>query len=603
MNEANAISLRALLRGAARVLPDVGPVNRGLLELALAKGERRRSIGSLLERQASRYPQRPALRFEEGVWTYAQFNASVNRFAAVLAAQGVGHGSVVAVVLENRPELLFVVAAAAKLGAVAGMVNVNQRGEVLAHSLGLIKPDLAVVGSECAAAVDALGDALPGSLVGHMLWLAENEAAGGCGAQYIDAAPLLAEASAANPPGTAEVQMQDPCFYIFTSGTTGMPKASVMTHGRWIKAMAGIGMASLRLRPDDIFYCALPLYHNNALTLSWGAALGAGATLALARKFSASGFWDDIRRHQATGFCYIGELCRYLLRQPPGPGDRDHRVRVCLGNGLRPDIWEAFKTRFGIERINEFYGASEGNLVFTNTFGQDRTAGFCPLSFAVVEFDAAAEVPRRDAHGRLIKVGRGGTGLLITEITERAPFDGYTSPEESEKKLIRDAFADGDCWFNTGDLVRDQGYKHIAFVDRLGDTFRWKGENVATTEVEAALDGWPQIEESVVYGIEVPHCDGRAGMAALTLRVPVADFDAAGLATALRQALPAYAVPLFLRLRAAHETTATFKLRKVELRREAYGDCGDPVFMLTAEGYRPLDAAGRDRIDRGEVTL
>ncbi|MBV8063188.1 MAG: long-chain-acyl-CoA synthetase, partial [Nevskia sp.] len=391
--------------------------------------------------------------------------------------------------------------------------------------------------------------------------------------------------------------------YIFTSGTTGMPKASVMTHYRWLRGMAGLGQMTMRLKQDDALYCPLPLYHNNALTVSWGAVLGAGCSLALGRKFSASRFWDEIRRYDATSFCYIGELCRYLLNRPATPEDREHLVRLIVGNGLRPEIWEQFQQRFGIEQIYEFYGASESNLAFVNAFGLSRTAGFCPMPFAIVEFDAEEEKARRGGDGFLRKVKRGEVGLLVTEVTDKAPFDGYTDKKASEAKLLRDVFKKGDVWFNTGDLVRDQGWRHIQFVDRVGDTFRWKGENVATTEVEGALNAFPGIEQAVVYGVEVPDCDGRAGMASLSCADGA--FDGAALAQHLHNRLPAYAVPLFLRLRAEQETTATFKYRKVDLKRAGFdpGQTAEPLYLLLdpQRGYEPLTQELYARIGRREL--
>lgn len=585
---ADIVRIRDLLKGALAVLPDSLTVNRGLLNLLLLSPDKQNSIGLLLEQLARKQPDQVALRFEDRSWTYRQFNGWANRIAAVLRQQGVRHGDGVAILMESRPEVLACVAAAVKLGAIAGMINHQQRGEVLAHSLRLTKPRVLIAGEECMDALASSGYG-PGEMA-SIRWLWDGEGARPAG--WLDLRAAADAADATDPPETASVQLRDPCFYIFTSGTTGMPKASVMTHYRWLRGMAGLGQATLRLKPEDVLYCCLPLYHNNALTVSWGAVLGGGATLALARKFSASRFWDDIRHYDATSFCYIGELCRYLLNRPPTSGDRDHRVHVIVGNGLRPEIWDAFQQRFGIERICEFYGASESNLAFANSFGVARTAGFCPLPFAIVEFDAENEVPVRDRRGFMRKVARGGIGLLVTEVTDKAPFDGYTDAGASEAKLLRNVFEKNDCWFNTGDLVRDQGYRHIQFVDRLGDTFRWKGENVATTEVEAAFEDFPGIEQTVVYGVQVPNADGRAGMAAVTLRAEPDASRLAALAKHLQAALPAYAVPLFLRLRSEHELTGTFKARKGSLKQQGFDpeQVVEPLFVLRDRdrGYEPL---------------
>ena len=593
------VYLRDLARGVLRALPDGLSINKGLWNLVRTKPERPASIGLLLEQIAERDPDRPALLFEERHWSYAEFNAWTNRHAGLFRAHGVGAGDTVAILMENRPEVLACVAAAVKLGAIAAMLNHNQRGEVLAHSLNLTRPKIVVVGAECREALESTPFNPQAEHKRAYFWAGPGKAPAG----YRDLDAGVSLQSAANPLETRGVLPKQPCFYIFTSGTTGLPKASVMTHYRWLRGMAGLGQMTMRLKPDDILYCALPMYHNNALTVSWGAVLGGGCTLALGRKFSASRFWDDIRHYQATAFCYIGELCRYLLNRPASARDRDHPVRLIVGNGLRPEIWEQFQQRFGIDKVCEFYGASESNLAFINAFGLSRTAGFCPMPFAIVEFDAEHEQPRRGADSFMRKVRRGESGLLITEVTERAPFDGYTDRKASQAKLLRDVFKKGDCWFNTGDLVRDQGWRHIQFVDRVGDTFRWKGENVATTEVEAALNRFAGIEQAVVYGVEVPGTDGRAGMAALSY---VGDqLDGAALAGHLRAELPAYAVPLFLRLRAEQETTATFKYRKVELKREGFdpAQTGEPLYALldAQRGYEPLTAEIFEQISRRQL--
>ncbi len=603
MSEApQRVQLRDLARGILRSVPDVLTINKGLFDLVTLKAESKTSIGLLLERQAQRHPQASALRFGEHHWTYAQFNAWANRHAHVFADIGVGSGDTIAILMENRPEVMACVAGTVKLGAIAGMLNHQQRGEVLSHSINLVKPRLILVGVECAEAWNSVAEQLDLKDI-TVLWVDTDTPAS---KELKTLAPLLTEASDRNPVTTGDVIAKQPCFYIFTSGTTGLPKASVMTHYRWLRGRVGLGQLAMRLKSDDVFYCALPLYHNNALTVSWGAALGAGASFALGRKFSASRFWDEVRQYEATAFCYIGELCRYLLNRPPSPRDREHRVRAIVGNGLRPELWAQFEERFGIEQIYEFYGASECNAAFINAFGLRGTAGFTPMSYAVVQWDAEAESAVRNAKGFLCKVAKGGVGLLLTEINDHAPFDGYTDRRASESKLLRDVFKSGDCWFNTGDLVRDQGFRHIQFVDRLGDTFRWKGENVATTEVETALNGYPGVEQAVVYGVEVPGAEGRAGMAALTL-ADAEHFDGAALSQHLQSQLPAYAVPLFLRLRSQQETTGTFKYRKVELKQQGFdpAQTDEPLYVLSdrQRGYETLTAVLYKRLLKAQLRL
>jgi acyl-CoA synthetase (AMP-forming)/AMP-acid ligase II len=594
------VRLREIMRGVVRGIPDTVGTLRGVRTLLKVRFGAHPSVGAVLEDRAREHADAPAVLFEDRRWSYAEFNAWANRLAHVFREAGVKPREVVALLMENHADTLACVAALAKLGAIAGMLNPNLRGDALRHSLRAMAPARVAVAGEC---VEGFGDLRAGWTGPAPFWLA-GHAGGACPPGFGDLAALAARAPAANPPDTAQVELGAPLFYILTSGTTGMPKASVMTHRRWLRSMGGMGQLGLRLKRGDVLYCALPLYHNNALTVSWSAAMGAGAALALDRKFSASRFWDRARHYDASAFAYIGELCRYLVAQPPSPRDREHRVRACIGNGLRPDIWQAFKQRFGLERICEFYGASEGNMVFVNAFNVDETAGYCPYAFKVVECDPDTALPRRDARGRVTEVAKGGVGLLMTEVTDSAPFDGYTDAGAGERKLVRDAFAAGDCWFNTGDLVRDQGWRHIQFVDRIGDTFRWKGENVATTEVEAALRDAPGVEDCAVYGVEVPNADGRAGCAALRL---AGELDGAGLAAHLAARLPAYAMPVFVRRVDALETTATFKTRKQALRDEGVDPAriADPLFVLLdrARGYEPLTPATWQRLQSGELRV
>ncbi|MDO9237110.1 MAG: long-chain-acyl-CoA synthetase [Aquabacterium sp.] len=572
------------LGGVLRTAPALPRLITGLWNLTTLKPDGLGSIGERFSELARKHPDRPALVFEGRRWTYGEFNAWANRIAHTFAQAGVRSGDAIGILMENRAEMLACVLGTVKLGAIATLLNNQQRGDTLAHSLRITKPRFVVLGQECADALQSLPAAAMNEINAQWWWDGDAPAPEG----LVDLRQRTAASPNTNPPQTALIKLRQPCFHIFTSGTTGLPKASLMTHYRWHRCMAGMGQLGLRLKADDVLYCPLPMYHNNALTVAWSAVIGAGACLALDRKFSASGFWDAIRQNGATSFCYIGELCRYLLNQAPKANDRDHGVHAIIGNGLRPDIWAAFQARFGIDHICEFYAASECNLAFVNAFGFEGSAGFCPLPFAIVSFDIESEAPILQADQTMLRVDKGGTGLLLTEITDKAPMDGYTDAKATQAKVFRNVFQKGDAWFNTGDLVRDQGFGHIQFVDRVGDTFRWKGENVATTEVEAALSAIEGCEEAVVYGVEVPGADGRAGMAAILWRH--GELDGVALAQALNKALPKYAVPLYIRVRAEHEVTATFKHRKVDLKREGFDPAKmtDALYVLGEQGYQPL---------------
>ncbi|HEY9264178.1 MAG TPA: AMP-binding protein, partial [Mycobacterium sp.] len=417
----NSVGLLDIAGRVPGLLMDAPTILRGVTTGFLARPSAKTSIGKVFQDRAARYADKVFLKFEDQEITYGEANETVNRYAAVLAARGVGHGDVVGIMLRNSPEPVLLMLAAVKCGAISGMLNYNQRDEVLKHSLGLLNAAVVVTDTEFVEAITESGADTDGVIT-------------------LDELKRLAEtAPATNPATTSAVLAKDKAFYIFTSGTTGMPKASVMTHYRWLRALAGFGGLGMRLNSNDTLYCCLPLYHNNALTVALSSVLNSGATLALGKSFSASKFWDEVIRYGATAFVYIGEVCTYLLNQEPKDTDRKHKVRVIAGNGLRPAIWDDFTERFGIDRVCEFYAASEGNTAFVNFFSLDKTTGICPTPVAFVEYDESGD-PVRDKDGRVRKVANGEPGLLLSKVSNFQPFDGYTDKEATEKKLVRDAF-------------------------------------------------------------------------------------------------------------------------------------------------------------------
>ena len=418
----DTVSLVEITAGLPRLLMDAPIMLRGALTGFIARRSAKTSIGKVFQERAARYRDHVFIRFDDETWTYRQANETVNRYAAVLVERGVGRGDVVGIMLKNSPRMVLLMLAAVKLGAIAGMLNYHQRDQVLAHSVGLLNAKVLVVSDDLITAVNESRAQVSDPIsVDELDWLA-------------------ADKPTDNPAATSSVQARDKAFYIFTSGTTGAPKASVMTHFRWLWALGGSGAFGLRLTSSDTLYCCLPLYHNNALTVALSAVVGAGATFALGKSFSASRFWDEVIGYDATAFVYIGEICRYLLNQPEKDTDRKHKVRVIAGNGLRADIWDEFTTRFNIPRVFEFYGASEGNTGFVNVFNIRKTAGMCPTPVAFVEYDTETGEPVRDSNGRVRKVRDGKPGLLLSKVTSIQPFEGYTDDEASEKKLVRNAF-------------------------------------------------------------------------------------------------------------------------------------------------------------------
>ena len=529
-------------------------------------------LGWTFEQAVKQNPRGNALMYENVRFTYDEVNQWANRFAHYLISQGVKKGDVVGVLIENRPELLVTVLAVAKIGAVSAMLNTSQTGKVLIHSFNLVKPKMAIIGEELVETFEEVRKDLDIE-EDQVYFLADADTTkdpGEAPKGYRNLSTESAGSPTHNPETTNQVYMNDACFYIYTSGTTGLPKAGIFKHGRWMKAYGGFGVMAMKLGPKDVLYSTLPLYHATGLCVCWGSAIAGASGFAIRRKFSASNFWKDTRKFNATAIGYVGELCRYLIDQPERSDDADNPVKKMIGNGLRPNVWKPFKKRFGVEEVYELYAASDGNIGFTNIFNFDNTVGFSPIPWALVQYDKEKEEPVRGADGFMVKAPKGGQGLLIAKIDDKAPLDGYTDPEKTKKVILSDVFEKGDRWFNTGDMLRDIGFGHCQFVDRLGDTYRWKGENVSTTEVENILSGHAQIQEAVAYGVEIPNTNGRAGMASITPSVPAEELDFKDIYQYCRENMPVYAIPLFLRVKEQMETTGTFKYQKSHLKEEAY---------------------------------
>jgi citronellyl-CoA synthetase len=573
------------------------------------------SIGHRLLAAARRAPAKTALIDATEMLTWDGLNARANRFAAVLAARGIGKGDCVALLMENRLDFLAALLGILKAGAVAGLMNTNQRGQVLSHSLGLIEPKALILGAELAGVVSDANTALP-LADDAVLWLTDPAATEpqACPDGFTALAPLLDAASAAEPAAMAAITLGDPALYIFTSGTTGLPKAAVLTHERFLRGMYGYGRVCLNVQHDDRLYNCLPLYHSTGLVIGFGSVLLEAASMFVRRRFSASNFLKEVREHRTNCFVYVGELCRYLLNQPKRHDDAENPLEKVIGNGLRPDIWLDFKQRFAIDGVYEIYGASEGNTGFVNAFNKDCTIGFGVSAHVLVQCDTETAEVLRGPDGLCLKTARGEPGLLLNEISDTTPFEGYTNTEATEKKIVRNVLKQGDAYFNTGDLVRavDVGFafgqQHYQFVDRLGDTFRWRGENCSTNEVGEVLNGFAQVQTANVYGVEVPGAEGKAGMAAVQFDPSIGGPEAVdweGLAAHVDAHLAPYARPLFIRVLHDLDTTATFKLKKTDLREAGYDPerVGNDALYVRAPGggFVPLDEAFLERIREGQA--
>lgn len=562
------------------------------------------TVADIIEGWAAKRPNNVAIWFEDKKYTYRQYDAQANRYARWAQSLGLKRGDAVALLMENRPEYLFAWGGLIKIGVTVALINTNLRERALAHSFAISGAKHLVLGAELAANYASCIDDLQDKLT---VW-----ATGGAVANANDLDTALAAQSDAPLPKDVrkDVTANDKCFYIYTSGTTGLPKAANMSHLR-IQMMMHSFATAMKSAESDRMYVVLPLYHSAGGVCAIGSTLTVGGSVIIRRKFSATQFWDDCHKYRATQFQYIGELCRYLLNSPSHPLERRHRLRVVMGNGLRPEIWPAFKARFRIPRIIEFYGATEGNVSMVNFDGKVGAIGRIPgymrriIQTRLVQFDIDVEQPIRDAKGLCVECKPGESGEAIGKIDEqRGRFEGYSKGTDTEKKILRDVFEKGDAWFRTGDLLKRDAQNYFYFIDRIGDTFRWKGENVATSEVAEAISIFPGIKEANVYGVKVPGTDGRAGMAALVTASPP---DLIKFKAHLEKNLAAYARPIFLRMQGEIEITGTFKHRKVELVKEGYDPRAvkEPLYFLDpVDGqYVALTPELYDRIVAGEIRL
>jgi fatty-acyl-CoA synthase len=566
---------------------------------------KRKTVGGYCIAAAQAWGDRVFMRFEDDEVTFRAFNERVNKRAHWLLANGVGKGDAIVLMMENRPEYLATFCAVGKIGAIVSNINTNLRERQLVHSVKISSAKLAVVGAECA---DSFASAMRHEAVLRddqifvdTRW--SNEAKPPAAWQAIE--PQLEPLPTSEPPAV-KLRSTDMLCYIFTSGTTGLPKAAKINHLRFASAGIGMGWYGMGISPEDTVYCALPLYHSNGLLIAFGSALVNGASFAVARKLSVRRFWEDCVRFKATAFVYIGEVLRYLVNAAETPFDRAHKVTRCLGNGLRPDIWLQFKERFGITHIREFYAATEGNAFTLNLDDTPGSVGRIILkssnNLVLARFDVEQEEIVRDETGHAIVCAPGEAGELLGKIKATTPFLGYSDEKESKKKLLYDLFETGDAFFRTGDLLKQDEAGNYYFVDRIGDTFRWKGENVSTNEVGEVLTSFPGTRLANVYGVQVPNADGRVGMAAL-IHDNGADFDRDAFFRFVEEKLPPYARPAFIRVKQEMDLTGTFKFVKSDLKKQGFDPSlvNDPLFVRndTLMTYEPLDDFTFQAIEMG----
>ncbi|MBY8983995.1 MAG: long-chain-acyl-CoA synthetase [Candidatus Lokiarchaeota archaeon] len=559
------------------------------------------SVGIYVEQFAESQPEKIALFFEDNSWTWKQFNEESNLYANFFLKLGLKPGDTIALMMENSPEYIFVTTGINKLQGINALVNVNQRRQALIHSIKIVEPKYLIVDGECLPFLVEVVNNLP--LKKDQILILNNLKT--TQSEYADLKSKLENISTENPKTTNNSTLTETGYYIYTSGTTGLPKAVIITN----TAMPGNGVfygySITQANADDIILIANPLYHSLSICTAWGIATYAGATTVLRKKFSASNFWKDIHKYKITFTTYVGEIPRYILNQPPSEYEKKHTLKKMLGLGLRKDIWLKFKERFQIEHIFEYYSSTEGYGPIVNI---DEVPGM--IGRNNIQYHALAKVnPEtgeflKNHDGSYIKCESGDVGMSLMKIVDIENFTKYRNKEKTNQKIIRDVFEKGDAYFITGDLLELHDDLWLSFSDRFGDTFRWKGENVSTQEVENILNSHNSILMSAVYGIEIPNHEGKAGMAAIKFD-PAIGFKSDEISRFVIQVLPKYSIPIFVRICDELEVTGSNKIRKSNLRKEGYNinEIKEPLYMWdsSVKKYIQFDNSKYQAIIKGKL--
>lgn len=584
-------------------------------KLQTPKFGQHKSIPLLVEKNAVSCPNDPALCCDLESLSWLEFNQRANRVASMLKSQGIQKGDSIALMIENRCEYLVFLIGICKIGAIAALLNTQQRREVLSHSIELVQAKKLIFGEELAEPVAEISKHFK-ELQSHDLLMVtdRNQHPDINWAQRVSSQDQ--QYSSENPIESQLQSTSDTALYIFTSGTTGLPKAGIASHRRWLQASQGFAKGLYNASKNDRIYNCLPLCHATALMVGFGPTVIAACSTVLRRRFSASKFFEDIRQENCNTFIYIGEMCRYLMNTPVKNNDEDNPLVKCAGNGMRPDIWLKFKQRFAIEGIHELYGASDGNTVFINAFNKDCSIGLCISPIVVAKYDADNDDVVRDKHGLCLPVADNEAGLLLGEISNYTPFEGYTNKQASESRVIHNVKKTGDQYLNMGDLIKsiDVGFsfglKHYQFVDRTGDSFRWRGENCSTNEIAEIINHLDMVDITNIYGVELPNTEGRAGMASICFNREIVSntkqIDWQSFSNYINTELPVFARPVFIRVQHNVDTTGTHKLMKNHLKEQAYHLDqveGDKIFVLKprSDQYQELDTDFYQKIISGEA--
>ncbi|XP_033184550.1 fatty acid transport protein 3 isoform X1 [Bombus vancouverensis nearcticus] len=571
------------------------------------------TVAKLFTRHATANPDKIAFIFEDKEWSYRELEEYSNQLGRYFHGKSLSREDSVGLILESRPEYVGIWLGLSKAGLVGALLNTNLRQDVLVHSIKAANCKAVIFGSNFKDAINEIRERIPNVALYQWSELPDTPCLEGA----IDLNPEISNVDSSPLDTVALGTPRDKLIYIYTSGTTGMPKAAVITNLRYMLMSCGVN-SMLNLRPTDRIYNSLPLYHTAGGLIGVGQALLRGITVVLRRRFSASKFWSDCVHYECTIAQYIGEICRYLLTAPSASCDTTHKVRLMFGNGLRPQIWKPFVERFGVKQIGEFYGATEGNSNLVNIDNKIGAVGFVPLCagslypVALLRVDEETGEPLREPDGLCIRCKPGESGIFVGKINPKRvlnDFSGYVDRKASEQKILRDVFRKGDRVFNSGDILLMDEFGYFYFKDRTGDTFRWHGENVATSEVEAVVSNLIGLKDAAVYGVEVPGTEGKAGMAAVY--DPENTLNIKEMAEGLKKSLPSYARPLFVRVLSELPMTVfillgTFKLKKKDLQEDGFNikKVSDPIYFLDNSGvYVKLTEEIYNNILDGKIRL
>lgn len=560
---------------------------------------------TLFKARVEKEPHKPCFYFEDQIWTVRDVEEFSNRVAHVFLEAGYKKGDVVGLFMGNCPEYVCIWLGLAKLGVITALINNNLRSHPLIHSLNVAKLKGIISSRELVSAVQEVADSLDFPIEQYQFGGEQKDSS-------VKNLNVLMESASTSLPNVESPRYKDKLLYIYTSGTTGLPKAAVLPHSRYLL----ITMAAehlLALRRDDIIYNPLPLYHTAGGVIGTGPALVVGNPIVLRTKFSASSYWTDCIKYNCTVGQYIGEMCRYILAVPPKPHDSTHRIRLMVGNGMRHTIWETFVDRFKVEQITELYASTEGNVNIINLDNKVGAVGSFPqfipsflLPIGLIRVDPNTNEPIRDKRGLCIRCRPNEPGMfvgLISSSNAIRDFHGYVDKSASSKKVLHNVFRKGDKAFLSGDILETDEYGYLYFKDRTGDTYRWKGENVATAEVESVMINVIGLQDAAVYGVQVPEQEGKAGMAAIA--DPGNDLDFKALADGLDQTLPAYARPIFIRILGKMDMTGTFKIKKNELQEDGFDPIKikDRLYFRFGKEYVPLTSQLYQDILKGLVRV